>query len=406
MAEIKIITLDAEGFECEHDPDVDTLTIAGLSMNGDLAMGSNNITGLADGIGANDAVNMQQLQAVQDNVSYKKAARLKSLVDLGATFNAAGGVDSLGQFTVAPTTIDGIAIAAGDRILVANQTLGAENGIYEVTAVTTVWDRASDFNETAEVIDGSTVWVGEGATCADTRWTQTTNGPLTVNTTAQVWVQTAGSGSLVGGNGIDITGSTVSVDLSAIPGLQFNAGLLEVLANPTGGIEVVAAGIGVLVDPAGPLSVGAAGTTVLVDGVTMGINGSNQLEVLGAGKAETIGKEYTVAAGGVTIGDPVYLNASGEIASALGSNNTQSKRVFGIAQATTAAAATTCVLSEGVSSAASLTGATPGEPVYLDPVGGLTQTVPVAPNNIVLIGYADTATTLYIKTEYKGKKRA
>ena len=388
MAEIKLITLDAEGFECEHDS-ADTLTIGGLTMGGDIIMGGNSVTGLADGVAATDAVTLQQLQAVQDNISYKEPVRLKSLADLGATFNAAGGVDALGQFTSAPITVDGIAVASGDRILVSNQTLGAENGIYVVTATTTIWDRAGDFNETSEVVDGATVWVGEGATCGDTRWTQTTNDPLTVNTTAQVWVQTAGGGSFIGGDGVDITGSTISVDLLAVPGLQFVGGEL-----------------GVLLDPTSALSLGAAGIAVAVDGVTIGINGSNQLEVLGAGKSAQVGKEYTVATGGVTVGDPVYLNASGELAAASASDNTQSKRVFGVAEATTAAAGTTCVISEGCSPVGSLIGATPGEPVYLDASGGLTQTPPVAPNNVVLVGYADSATTFFVKTEYKGKKRA
>ncbi len=385
MAEIQLFFMDADGFPTEHDPNADSITLNGLTMTGNVAMGGNLITGLADGVSNTDAVTLQQLTAVQEQLTWKDPVRLKSIGDLGATFAAGGGANSLGQFTGAPTTVDGVAVAAGDRILVSQQTAGLENGIYVVTATTSTWDRAGDFDETTEVVDGSTVWVREGSTCADSRWTLTTNDPITVNTTALVWVQTSGAGSLTAGDGIVIAGNTVSVDLSATPGLQFNGGDLEVL-----------------VDPAGAILLGAGGIAASVDGTTIGINGSNQLEVLGAGKSTQVGPEYTVAAGGVTIGDPVYFTANDTIGPADASNQ-NARRVVGLAEATTAAAGTTCVISEGVLAGA-ITGATAGDFVYLAVGGGLTTTVPAKPNYVDLVGYAINATDVYIHEQFMGKK--
>jgi phage-related tail fiber protein len=50
-------------------------------------------------------------------------------------------------------TIDGVALAVGDRVLVKNQTAGYENGIYVVD--TGQWRRSKDFNKTKDVASRS-----------------------------------------------------------------------------------------------------------------------------------------------------------------------------------------------------------------------------------------------------------
>jgi phage-related tail fiber protein len=79
-------------------------------------------------------------------------------------------------------TIDGIALVAGDRVLVKNQTTGNGNGIY--AASTGGWLRAADADESAEVTPGLTVYVEQGTTQADTIWKLTTNAPITLGSTA------------------------------------------------------------------------------------------------------------------------------------------------------------------------------------------------------------------------------
>lgn len=62
---------------------------------------------------------------------------------------------SLGRITGAPAIIDGIGLAPGHLVLVKDQTLPAQNGIYAVTATTTIWDRWAQFNEISEINETS-----------------------------------------------------------------------------------------------------------------------------------------------------------------------------------------------------------------------------------------------------------
>lgn len=57
-------------------------------------------------------------------------------------------------------TIDNVVLAAGDRVLVKNQTVASENGIYNVSA--TAWARAADFDGVNDVVSGTTVPVMPG----------------------------------------------------------------------------------------------------------------------------------------------------------------------------------------------------------------------------------------------------
>lgn len=74
-------------------------------------------------------------------------------------------------------TIDGVAVVAGDRVLVKDQTAPAENGIYVVAAG--AWARASDFNSADTVKGGTVVNVSEGTANPRTSWILTSDDPLT-----------------------------------------------------------------------------------------------------------------------------------------------------------------------------------------------------------------------------------
>ena len=52
-------------------------------------------------------------------------------------------------------TIDGVAVVAGDRVLVRSQTDTTENGIYD--ASTGAWTRSTDFNDPSDLINGNLV---------------------------------------------------------------------------------------------------------------------------------------------------------------------------------------------------------------------------------------------------------
>jgi hypothetical protein len=79
-------------------------------------------------------------------------------------------------------TIDGVAVPAGARVLVKNQTVAKDNGIYVAAAA--VWTRAPDADANAEVTSALLTSVEQGATLADTRWQLVTDGLIVVGTTA------------------------------------------------------------------------------------------------------------------------------------------------------------------------------------------------------------------------------
>lgn len=71
-------------------------------------------------------------------------------------------------------TIDGIAVAADDRVLVKNQTVGSANGIY--VASTGVWQRASDFSGLRDATFGTMVFAASGTAGAHVYYVSTAAG--------------------------------------------------------------------------------------------------------------------------------------------------------------------------------------------------------------------------------------
>ena len=105
-------------------------------------------------------------------------------------------------------TIDGVALIAGDRCLVKDQTLSQNNGIYLVAAA--AWTRATDMDSWAEV-PGAYTFIEQGTLYADTGWVCTSNAGGTLGTTAITWVQFAGVGSYTAGTGLTLTGTQFSL---------------------------------------------------------------------------------------------------------------------------------------------------------------------------------------------------
>jgi len=107
-------------------------------------------------------------------------------------------------------TIDGVTLATGDRVLVKNQSTGSENGIY-VVAASGAPSRATDFDADAEVTPGAFTFVEEGDTNADSGWVLTTDGSITVGTTALTFAQFSGAGQIEAGDGLTKSGNTINV---------------------------------------------------------------------------------------------------------------------------------------------------------------------------------------------------
>lgn len=72
--------------------------------------------------------------------------------------------------------IDGVTVAADDRVLVWNQTTASQNGIYE--ADTGAWTRARDFDGSNDCAEGTLVFVAQGSSYGDSIFQLTTSSPV------------------------------------------------------------------------------------------------------------------------------------------------------------------------------------------------------------------------------------
>jgi hypothetical protein len=135
-----------------------------------------------------------------------------------AVDNARTGLDvkeSVRAATTAPITlsntqtIDGVALAVGNRVLVKDQATASQNGIYIVDSG--AWTRALDANTDAKVNPGLFVFVEQGTVNSDSGWILTTDAPITLDTTSLTFAQFSGAGQITAGNGLTKTGNTLNV---------------------------------------------------------------------------------------------------------------------------------------------------------------------------------------------------
>lgn len=88
-------------------------------------------------------------------------------------------------------TLDDVPLAAGDRVLVKDQVVASQNGIYVVSAV--AWSRAADMDTDSEAPGAFVVAVSEGTENGNTVWILTSDDPIVLGTTALSF-QKVGSG--------------------------------------------------------------------------------------------------------------------------------------------------------------------------------------------------------------------
>ena len=125
--------------------------------------------------------------------------------------------------------INGVTLATGNRILIKDQTDQTQNGIYDVAASGAPTRSAdSDNSPAGEVKTGMACFVTEGS-YANTQWSLTTTGTITIGVSNLVFAQIGGSNSYSNGTGLTLVGTTFATDANVI--VSKTSGVIEALSG-------------------------------------------------------------------------------------------------------------------------------------------------------------------------------
>jgi len=255
------------------------------TFGADVSAGSFKLTNLASPVGNSDAATKQYVDGVAQGLDVKQSCAALALSNI----------------TLSGTqTIDGVALTAGQRVLVAGQTTGSENGIYVVAAGS--WARSADMPVGSDAA-GAFTFIEQGTVNADSGWVCTNNkGSAVVGTDALVFSQFSGAGSIVAGDGLSKAGNTLNVNVG--PGVQILSDAVQLKLTATNpGLSVDSNGVKVLLNAGASgftrpaINVDGAGLSIKVDDSTMDADGSGQLRVkaLGVNTAQLADSAVTTA---------------------------------------------------------------------------------------------------------------
>tara|TARA_B100001094_G_scaffold119051_1_gene114784 strand:+ start:14113 stop:15621 length:1509 start_codon:yes stop_codon:yes gene_type:complete len=175
-------------------------------------------------------------------------------------------VSTTANITLANTqTVDGVSLAANDRVLVKDQSTSSQNGLYKVVDGGS-WTRTDDLATGADAA-GAFTFVEQGSTNADIGFVCTSNtGSAVVGTNDLAFSTFSSSGNVTAGNGLDKSGNQISLDLKANGGCVIESTELAVdlsASSITGTLAVGDGGTGATSASAARTALGLAiGTNV------------------------------------------------------------------------------------------------------------------------------------------------
>ena len=176
-----------------------------VAFTADQSHGGFKVTNIGTPTSNSDAATKAYVDSVAQGLSVKTAVRAATTANI----------------TLSGTqTIDGVALIAGDRILVKNQTTNTQNGVYDVASG--AWSRSSDSDAGTELVNAF-YFVQSGTTLQATGWVQSTPGPITPGTTGLVFSQFSGAADYTAGAGLTKTGLTFDVGTASSSRIVVNA---------------------------------------------------------------------------------------------------------------------------------------------------------------------------------------
>ena len=172
------------------------------------------------------------VDGVKQSLDIKESVRVATTSELGVTY-LSGVLTATANGAI---SIDGVALASSERVLVKNQgtaNSASENGIYTVTTVgdgstAYVLTRADDFNSDADISSGAFCFVEEGTDNGDQGFVLTTNEAITLDTTDLSFTQFSGAGQITAGSGLQKDSNELSIALDLNSGLSVSGSGLKI----------------------------------------------------------------------------------------------------------------------------------------------------------------------------------
>jgi hypothetical protein len=204
---------------------------------GAVSFNSQRITSVATPTSGNDAATKTYVDSLLEGRDWKNSVRLATAASLPANTRTSNVITASANGGL---TVDGSAVAVGNRILVKDEATGANNGVYDVTAIGDasnpfVLTRSSDADASSDVTGGFAIWVNEGTANADTGWVLTTNDAITLNTTALVFTQNSGLGQVIAGAGLTKSGNTLDIGTASSSRIVVNSDNIDLATVGTAG---------------------------------------------------------------------------------------------------------------------------------------------------------------------------
>ena len=212
------------------------LTTSGTNENlilnpngaGTVDVNSHKITNVSDPTALLDAANKQYVDSVAQGLQVKASVVAATVSNIAGTYdNVAGTITP----SSAISTIDGVTVTDGDRILVKDQTTQTENGVYVVGGSGSLLTRATDSTSAADLTAGQFFFIQSGSENGDAGFVQT-NIVSNVGTDNIIYTQFSGAGQIIDGAAIGKTGNELFVKVNALDtgGLEIQSDALQIKA--------------------------------------------------------------------------------------------------------------------------------------------------------------------------------